>query len=130
MLSELFPIPFQIASVEAIAEMLAEWDIAQTEMLMKKLELAKEQRLEQERKRQEAQARKVPKKKADHSTDEEPAEGALTGKPGWWEQVGFNAVRSLWCVRAASLIVGSWGTDGCKLASTQYGHSPVAAQQA
>ena len=58
MLSELFPIPFQIASVEAIAEMLAEWDIAQTEMLMKKLELAKEQRLEQERKRQEAETSK------------------------------------------------------------------------
>ena len=46
---------FQIASVEAIAQLLQEWDISQTEMLLNKLEQAKEQRLEEERKRKEAE---------------------------------------------------------------------------
>ena len=55
---ELFVVYFQIASVEAIAQTLAEWDIAQTEMLLKKLEQAKEQRLEEERKRKEAETSK------------------------------------------------------------------------
>ena len=81
----------------------------------KKKELKK---AEKERKRQEAQARKVPKKKADHSTDEEPAEGALTGKPGWWGQVGFSAVRSLLRGCAVSLIGDTASQGGCKLAST------------
>ena len=81
----------------------------------KKKELKK---AEKERKRQEAQARKVPKKKADHSTDEEPAEGALTGKPGWWVQVGFSAVRSLLRGCAVSLRGDMASQGGCKLAST------------
>lgn len=44
--------------MEAVAQMLAEWDIAQTETLLKKLERAKEMRAEEEKKRKEAETLK------------------------------------------------------------------------
>ncbi|KAL8597862.1 hypothetical protein ACOMHN_061395 [Nucella lapillus] len=51
--------PEQIASVEAIAQLLSEWDISQTEMLLKKLEQAKEMLQEEERTRKEAETSKL-----------------------------------------------------------------------
>ncbi|XP_076463070.1 IQ motif and ankyrin repeat domain-containing protein 1-like [Babylonia areolata] len=51
--------PEHVASVEAIAQLLSEWDISQTEMLLKKLEQATEQRKEEERKRKEAETSKL-----------------------------------------------------------------------
>ncbi|XP_025110079.1 putative IQ motif and ankyrin repeat domain-containing protein [Pomacea canaliculata] len=51
--------PEHVASVEAIAQLLSEWNISQTEVLLRKLEQAKERRAEEEKKEQEAETLKL-----------------------------------------------------------------------
>ncbi|XP_071117231.1 IQ motif and ankyrin repeat domain-containing protein 1-like isoform X2 [Haliotis cracherodii] len=51
--------PEQVASVDAVCQFLAAWDICQTEVLLQKLEADKEQRLEEERRVQETVQNKL-----------------------------------------------------------------------
>ncbi|KAL3869152.1 hypothetical protein ACJMK2_041866 [Sinanodonta woodiana] len=51
--------PSQVASVQAVVDLLENWDVSQTEVLLQKLEAAKELRKEEERKRREAEQSKL-----------------------------------------------------------------------
>ncbi|XP_021375352.1 putative IQ motif and ankyrin repeat domain-containing protein [Mizuhopecten yessoensis] len=54
--------PQQIASQKAVQELIKDWDVAQTDILLAKLETAKEQRLEEQRKRNEFEQSKLESK--------------------------------------------------------------------
>jgi hypothetical protein len=47
-----------VSSVKAVQEVLAEWDVAETENLLKKLEAEKEKRKEEQKIRREAETSK------------------------------------------------------------------------
>ncbi|CAH1774100.1 unnamed protein product [Owenia fusiformis] len=51
--------PQHIASLDAVVELLTEWDISQTESLKEKIDREKEKRSEQEKKRREAETNKL-----------------------------------------------------------------------
>lgn len=54
--------PQQIASQKAVQDLISDWDVAQTDTLLAKLEAAKEQRLEEQRKRNEYEQSKLESK--------------------------------------------------------------------
>lgn len=49
---------YQIASVEAVKEVLAEWDVAETDKLLQKLEAEKQKRKEEQQMRRDAETSK------------------------------------------------------------------------
>lgn len=51
--------PEQIASVEAVKEVLAEWDVAETDKLLQKLEAEKQKRKEEQQMRRDAETSKL-----------------------------------------------------------------------